>query len=171
MSSDWISAISAFGQVLIGVGTFVLSYVLWKGSERKAKTEYMRSIQEGWNGLNALILSNPELAVISDEVLFAGQSIKQENKERLKRYMQYKILNILESEYLGRNAGLISDNYHHAISKDIMEIMLKDDDLLSIIKRSGFHAEFVSYCDELAESIKTKVEQGEGLPGRPESAG
>jgi len=44
MSYDWISAISAFAQVLIGVGTLILSYVLWKGAKKKAQVEYMNLV-------------------------------------------------------------------------------------------------------------------------------
>lgn len=159
MSSEWISAISAFAQVFIGIGTFVLSYVLWKSAEQKSKLDYMRGIQQDWIGLNALVLSNPELAEISDSVFFGDKLLSQNKDERLKRYMQYKILNIIESEYMGRCAGLVSDDYHNAVSNVILQSMLNDKELLKIIKTSGFHEDFVAHCEQLAKSQIKEVEQ------------
>ncbi len=159
MTSDWISAISAFAQVLIGIGTFVLSYVLWKSADQRSKLDYMRGIQQDWIGLNSLILSNPELAEISDSVFFGNKLPTQNKDERLKRYMQYKILNIIESEYMGRCAGLVSDDYHNAISNVILQSMLTDKDLIEIIKTSGFHNEFIAHCEQLVKSAIKEVEQ------------
>jgi len=133
--------------------------VLWKGAKKKAQVEYMRGIQDGWNNLNALVLSNPELAKISDSVLFGSELDEEDIESRLQRYMQYKILNIIESEFMGKSAGLVSDDYHNAVSDDILASMLQSKRLREIIKSSGFHKEFVGHCDVIASTIPIKVEQ------------
>ena len=159
MPSDLIDTISAYAQVLIGVGTLTLSYVLWKSGEKRARVEYMKSLQDGWNNLNALVLSNPELAKILDSVLSGSELDEEDMESRLQRYMQYKVLNIIEAEFIGKRSGLVSDDYHDAVSDDILAIMLKNKRFREIVKKSGFHKEFVDHCDAITSEITEEVEQ------------
>jgi len=154
MNADWISAISAIAQVFIGIGTFVLSYVLYISANRKAKIDYIQLIQNDWNELNTLLLSFPELAKMSDEILANEELINQDDNERLKRYLKYKILNILESVFVAKRAGLIYDDYHRAINDNILTSILKNDELIDLVKKSGYNSKFVNYCEDIHKSLK-----------------
>jgi len=165
MNIDLISAISAIAQVFIGIGTFVLSYVIWRSTDRKAKLDFLQLIQNDCNEYNTLILSFPNLAKISDEILANEEYIVQEDKERLKRYLQYKMLNILESEYYGQQEGLIYDEYHSSIHENILSSILKNGEMIKIIKTSGYNEKFVDYCEGIYQKIKSgeKVKKRNGL--------
>lgn len=170
MDLDLIRAVSAFAQAMIGTGAFVLSYVLWKGGKRKSQLEYVKSIQDGWNSVNNLILSNPELAVIADEVLIPANTGQDEQRDRLKRYMQFKILNILEMEYMGQKAGLVVDGYHQALEDRILKRILMDTSMINLLDAYGYHSEFVDYCRNILMDNSACVEQANSADTLPRPA-
>lgn len=103
-----ISAIGSAAQVLIAIAPIVLSWVVWKSANKLAQAEYTRSLQESWVAANTAILQNEKLLKLSDE-LFGYVSNDSNPDYHAKRYLGFLYLNILEAEYLGLKAGLISD--------------------------------------------------------------
>jgi hypothetical protein len=145
--STWIPDFSAMAQTAIALATVVLSLVLWRNSKRHARAEYNRTIQESWNQLNALVLENPKLSPIADS-LFGVAADDASEEARLKRYLAFFALNILQATFLGHQAGLVEQSYHLEGTFHVLNPMLRDPEIVELLKFGGYHPAFVAFCEK-----------------------
>lgn len=141
----WIQAISAIAQSLIALATLLLSWVLWRSSRSHARIEYARTVQESWNQLNSLFLTNPKIAAIADGVF--GLPPPASDEARMKRYLAFFSLNILDATHLGQRAGLVDDAYHLEHMSDFLDSLLRDPEAIRLFPVGGFHSDFVAFCE------------------------
>ena len=158
---DWASVICAIAQGLTAVAGFVLSWVVWKGGSRLARIEYMRSIQDLWSTSNIALLGNPEIARLSDK-LFGVKRVDKDDEFYQKRYLAFLYLNIIEASFLGHSCNLVEKSYHEEMTLDILDPMLRDEDVVDQIRNGGFSANFVSYCETRLKIQKTKAPKSRG---------
>lgn len=150
-ASSLLSILDVIFQILMAFGTLLLSYVIWRGSNKIAKTEYTRSIQDSWITANVAVLESEELCKIAYE-LTNTKSYPQsldENSFYRRRYLKFLYLNIIEAVIIGKSNGMIDDDYSSEISKDLLEILLRDPETIDQIDKGGFSSLFVKYCNKL----------------------
>jgi hypothetical protein len=158
----WIQAFTAIAQSAIALAAFVLSWVLWHNSRRHARADYNRTIQESWNQLDSLVLQNPKLPSIADD-LFGVTGIASD-EARLKRYLAFFALNILQATFLGQQVGLVEDAYHLEGALHVLDPMLRDPEITDLIKFGGYHPDFVAFCDERRGKLPSFGISGTRLP-------
>lgn len=162
--NNTLEIISAAAQAMTAVAGFVLSWAVWRGSKKLAKTEYMISVQESWVNANISILENPEIARASDVVLGIGRGEKDDEFYR-NRYLSFLYLNIIEASFLGSRAGLVNSGYHDEIAKDLLVNMLRNYEVVDQLERGGSSVDFVKYCKRLVEL--DSIENGKDVPVGP----
>ena len=144
----WIQAVSAIAQSVIALATLLLSLVLWGSSKRHARADYMRTLEESWNQLNATILANPKLLTIADSVF--GISIDGVPEDRARRYFAFFALNILEASYLGQTHGLVENAYH---MNDILDRLLSDPEIAKLLYVWRYQKSFVEHCEQRIKDL------------------
>lgn len=156
---DWVSAIGAVAQGLTAIAGFVLSWVIWKGTSRLARVEYMRSIQGLWSAANTALLENPSIARLSDK-LFGIERNNRDSEYYQKRDLAFLYLNIIEASFLGYSCNVVAKPYHEEMANDILDPMLRDEDVLDQIRNGGFSSDFVAYCEgRIATQRSTQTAQ------------
>lgn len=144
--SEYLQVAEVATQFFIGLTTLLLSWVVWRSSQRHMKAEFSRSMHENWTTLNNAMLQSERIARICDETIF---KITPDNTQgdpdfHLRRHVIFMHLNITEADYKGYKAGLIS--------KDVLDEAIDDllmpgfENIIELLENSGFGKEFTEYC-------------------------
>lgn len=168
-SATCIQAIAAIAQVFIAVATIALTVVLYLNSKRDARVTYTRAIHESWNQLNSLVLANPDLIPLAN-AMFGVKGDAASKEAAQKRYIALLTLNILQATYLGRGVRLVDDAYQLKGTYQVLDPLLHDKDVQDVLHWSGYHPDFVDFCDrrEVALGISRVTKpNSEGSGGAP----
>jgi hypothetical protein len=169
-SVSCIQALTAIAQLGIAGATFVLSIVLLVSRRRDARVNYTRMIEESWNQLNALVLANGKLAPLANSVFGVKGDGGVVDDPKLKRYFVFLTLNILQATYLGRKVGLVDEAYQVEGTAHVLDQILRDDEIVDLLHHSGYHPDFVGFCDGRRAGLEASGEAGTKVQ-RPEKRG
>jgi hypothetical protein len=165
MSDQLIQTISAVAQSVLALGTFVLSYVIWKASVRASRADFTRSMQDYWNTINSLALSDDELLRIADTL--NGPNIASDSIEtRKRRWFSFFYINAFHTTFLAMESGLLERAYALQTLEQLMVPILADDDFFRLTQERGYHSKFAEFCQQhrpnaLSPGSATRDEAGD----------
>lgn len=129
--------------LLVAIAAFVLSVVVWKSSNRLAKAEYTRSLQDAWNALNVAALASDE-NICAVETLYGPNSPAPQDGRKV--WMTFVLLNALQATFLGWKGKLVDEAYAEKTLKDLLHPLLLNDFFFPLTQNRGYHPQFSEYC-------------------------
>jgi hypothetical protein len=158
MNPDVISAISVAAQTIIAGASLLIAWVIWRDSRREKKAEASRIIQDVWNVVNTMAITNDEILEEVDKMFapaFASQSIEVKRK----RWIAFCVLNALQITYLEEVYDILDEEYASQSLKQLLPVLLQDDDIYYLTQNRGYHPRFSLYCKQIRSNLKLRRPQ------------
>jgi hypothetical protein len=165
MKPDIIQAITAIAQTVLGLATLALALLILRTSRRERRAESARIMQELWNVVNTLALSNDEVLQIID-VMADPKTLSHDLERRRKRWISFVVLNAFQAAYLGMRDSILDRSYAERTLEQLLPELLMDEEFYALTQGRGYHPSFSSYCASLRESeARRKLAGAEHEPG------
>jgi len=138
--------------------------VIYLATKRLSQAQYFNTVMTAWNDFNKLVISSPQNMEVVREMnppLFAKNG---DEKAMRKAYIAFVYLNVLNGFYFGQRHGLLDRDTRNAQIVDLLEPLLRDEDIYAMTQGRGYHPKFRKLCAGVKRGIDLK-KLGGGYPG------
>jgi hypothetical protein len=142
--------------LLVGLATFILSLVVWKSSQRQARSEYTRSLQDAWNAFNTTVLATEENIQAADSLHKSDSTPSGMDRRQL--WLSFVLLNALQASYLGMQERLVDESYARRTLSQLLDPLLLDNSFYMLTQERGYHPDFSKYCENRRKALKPRDE-------------
>jgi len=135
--------------ILFQVMAIVIAVLVLLDRRAARRAETFRVTKELINRDNALFLNNPSLLKIVDSLIDPLYESQNESA-REKRWVIFVMLNQIEVQFRYLRENRINNKYGNKVMSDLLIPLVKNEDVLRLLKTRGYDPEFVEYCESLS---------------------
>ena len=142
---------STIAQIILGVGTLLLSVFLLIHEYRGRKIATQEQINQAFNNISTLGLSSEDNLKALAEVLYPT---KKNNLDALRqRLFAYLVLNATELTFIAESQKGIKKKTAHLIVEDLLHSTLRNKEAWNIIEAGTYDIKFT----QLAQKVKLEL--------------
>ena len=135
--------------ILFQLTAIVIAVLVFLDRRAARRAETFRVTKELINRDNALFLNNPSLLEIVDNLIDPSYE-EQKESARKRRWVIFVMLNQMEIHFRYLKENRIHDKYANKVLIDLLGSLLKNEEVLKLVKSRGYDPEFVEYCEGLS---------------------
>ena len=145
---DWIDIFGSLAQVALAIAAFILAVFIYRLTKKIESTNLANSAIGSVNLVNQMALSSEENLAAIDSLYNDGRDSSPE--ARRKRWAAFLTLQSHQQLFLSRNTGIMNSDISEKLEHQVLELLLRDNEVLSLVRQRGFDSDFVNYCNEIA---------------------
>ena len=147
-----METISTIAQILAGIGMLLISVFLLIHEYRGRRISTQEQINQAFNEISALGLSNEDNLKALAEVLYPT---KKKNLDTLRqRLFAYLVLNATELTFIAETQKGIKRNTGHLIVDDLLRSTLHNKEAWNIVETGTYDSRFT----QLAQKVKNELD-------------
>ena len=131
----------------IGTATFWLAWRVHKHTQVTTNMNTFSSALQTIDSVNQLALATDDNLRIVDEMFADGRDASFE--ARRKRWLAFCVINSFFIRFQANRLGLIGDHYFNNTTEQTLTLILRDDEIMSLITDRGYDPDFIEYCKSL----------------------
>lgn len=154
---QWISIAAALSQFMIAIAAFLLGWRVHKYGQLAETLNQVNAVLESTNQLNALALSSEENLKAIDRLYSDGRD--QSVEAARKRWATFFALQTHQQFFLARRFDLIPSDVGDNMKTQVLDLLLKDPEVVSLLVDRGFDSDFVAFCQNRAQKVAQRAHE------------
>jgi len=141
---DWIDICSIIVQAILAAATVWLGWRVYKWTQITEKTGQINAMLGSLNHLNEMALSSDDNLKAIDGLYVDGRD-KSIDAAR-SRWATFLALQTHHQYYFANKLGLLPGDIACQMDDEVLDLLLSNDEVVSLVENRGFDTEFVNYC-------------------------
>ena len=145
---DWIDLTGSLAQIILALAAIVLAWFVYKLTHKIESANLINSAINSVNLVNQMALSSDENLKAIDDLYNDGRDTSID--ARRKRWAAFLALQSHQQLYLSRKTGILKSDLSEKHDHQVLEILLRDKEVMSLLAHRGFDTKFVLHCRNIA---------------------
>ncbi len=162
---EWSEIVQAFSAVVTGamaiflyittrkINQFTENFNIQKAVDAKEteRHQFFHNFIEHLNHMNSVVVSSDKNLEIVKE--YGKPDPEDSIGLARKEWLTFMWLNILQIAFIGKNNGLLYEEYAETTLNQLLPMLMKDATAYRLVKERAYQPDFVRYCDKVYEML------------------